>query len=239
MHFNEMGTEYAEAPPPYPDVVIDLLQAEGVIGPGIRVLKIGAGSALTTAAIVGRGSEVVVLEPGSQLATLIRFTAPRVEGIASRLEDAELADADFDSVVAATSMHWADLSVGLARIHHTLRPGGRLAVWHTEFIDDSVATEFRRRVAEIVARRERPETGPGRDHRPTMAELAAGGRFEPVRTEDWRWSMDLSALQVGLLFRTFSDWTAAEAAAAAAAAEELGGEVTEHYRSVLHLLRRI
>jgi hypothetical protein len=71
-----------------------------------------------------------------------------------------------------------------------------------------------------------------------MRELAAGGWFEPVRTEHWPWSIDLSAEQIGLLFKTFSDWTTAEAAAARQAAEDLGGRVTEHYRSVLHLLRR-
>jgi len=40
------------------------------------------------------------------------------------------------------------------------------------------------------------------------------------------------------LFRTFSDWSEAEVDAAGRVAEELGGVVTEHYRSVLHLLTR-
>lgn len=71
-----------------------------------------------------------------------------------------------------------------------------------------------------------------------MEELAAGGWFEPVRTQRWRWSIDLSAQQIGLLFKTFSNWTPAEVAAVQDAAEELGGHVTEHYQTVLHLLRR-
>ena len=44
--------------------------------------------------------------------------------------------------------------------------------------------------------------------------------------------------QVRRLFRTFSDGSDAEVAAPGAAADELGGVVTEHYQSVLHLLRK-
>ena len=72
---------------------------------------------------------------------------------------------------------------------------------------------------------------------PTMSELVAGGWFESVRTETWSWAVDLSTDQVRRLFTTFSSWTAAEADAAAQAADDLGGRVTEQYRSVLHLLR--
>jgi hypothetical protein len=71
-----------------------------------------------------------------------------------------------------------------------------------------------------------------------MDDLAAGDWFEPVSTEEWRWTLDLTTEQVRSLFRTFSNWESSEADLAADAAGELGGEVTEHYRTVLHLLRR-
>jgi 16S rRNA A1518/A1519 N6-dimethyltransferase RsmA/KsgA/DIM1 with predicted DNA glycosylase/AP lyase activity len=38
------------------------------------------------------------------------------------------------------------------------------------------------------------------------------------------------------LFSTFSSWTPAEIEAAATAADRCGGRVTEHYRSILHVL---
>ncbi|MFT4166147.1 MAG: rRNA adenine N-6-methyltransferase family protein [Microlunatus sp.] len=171
MHFEKMAAEYAAARPPYPEVIYETLESQGVIGPGIRVLEIGAGAGLATRELLNRGSDVVALEPGRQLA--------------SPLDSAP----------------------------------------------------FRRRVYEIVARRDDPEVGRSRDQRPTMEELASGGSFEPVRTEHWRWSIDLSAQQIGRLFKTFSNWTTEEAAAAQAAAEQLGGHVTEHYQSTLHLLR--
>ncbi|NUS50987.1 MAG: class I SAM-dependent methyltransferase [Nocardioidaceae bacterium] len=238
MHFERMAAEYAGARPPYPGVVFDTLETAGVIGDGRRVLEIGAGAGLATEELVRRGSEVTALEPGPRLAALIRDAVPAVrEVLPVRLEDAHLDAGVFDSVVAATSLHWVDLSVGLPVIHGALRPHGWLAVWRTVFGDDDVRTPFRDRVHEIVSRRDQRDE-PAGELRPTVDELAAGGWFEPVRTEHWRWSIDLSARQVGRLFATFSTWTPAEAAAAEQAADDLGGRVTEHYRSLLHLLRR-
>ncbi|WP_245994131.1 class I SAM-dependent methyltransferase [Nocardioides immobilis] len=237
MHFEHMATEYAGARPPYPDAIFDSLEQAGVIGGDREVLEIGAGSGLATEQLVRRGSRVVSLEPGERLAALTRAAVPGAEVVTTRLEDAQLPDHAFDSVVAATSLHWVDLSIGLPQLHAALRPRGWMAVWRTVFGDESVRTPFRDRVAQIVSQREPGEVDSGREPRPTMRELVAGGWFESVRTETWSWSVDLSTDQVRRLFTTFSDWTAAEAEAAAQAADDLGGRVTEHYRSVLHLLR--
>lgn len=238
MHFERMAREYAAARPPYPVHLYDVLRAEGVIGPGRRVLEIGAGAGLATRPLVGVGSEVTALEPGPELAHLLRRNVPEVSVIPVRLEDAKLPRESFHSAVAATSMHWVDLSTGLPMLHTALLPGGWLAVWRHRFGDDSAQTQFRRRVAVVVSqRRQGGQTGRS-DVRPTMYELAEGGWFEPVRTERWQWTIDLDEMQVRRLFRTFSDWNDAEVEAVAQAAAELGGRVTEHYQTVLHLLRR-
>ena len=236
-HFDRMAAEYSTARPPYPTVLYDTLAEHGVIGRGTRVLEVGAGSGLATAELVARGCEVVAVEPGSALAGLLREAVPQAEVLDVRLEDAALPAAVFDSVVAATALHWVDLPVGLPVLHRALRPGGWLAVWRTVFGDDSVDTDFRRRVGEVVARRGLRDQGLPREHRPTVDELTTGGLFEHVRTESWRWSIDLTADQVGRLFRTFSDWTEPEVEQVRQAAEDLGGTVTEHYESVVHLLR--
>lgn len=239
MHFERMATEYAGARPPYPSGLYDVLRAEGVIAPGRQVLEIGAGSGLATREIVGSGSEVIAIEPGEGLAGLLRRDVPEASVIVATVEDAELPDSSFDSVVAATSMHWVDLSVGLPKLHSVVRPGGWLAVWRHLFGDDDVDTAFRRGVREVVAQRGGGDpAAPRADARPTMEELAAGGWFEPVRTERWRWSIELHTEQVRRLFRTFSDWHEDEVEAVAQLAKRLGGAVTEHYQSVLHLLRR-
>lgn len=237
MHFERMAGEYATARPPYPAALYRALADAGVIGKGRQVLEIGAGAGLATVELIRAGCDVVALEPGVQLTTQLRAVAPTANVIQTALEDADLPETAFDAAVAATSLHWVDLAVGLPKIRSALRSDGRLAVWRTVFGDDSVETEFRRRVAAIVAARS--TAGPARrsEPRPSMEELAQGGWFMPESSEEWRWSINLTADQVHRLFRTFSNWTPAEADAAAQAATDLGGEVTEHYRTVLHLLR--
>jgi hypothetical protein len=156
----------------------------------------------------------------------------------SRLEDAQLPPAEFDSVVAATSLHWVDLDVGLPILHSTLRPAGLLAVFRTIFGDDSIDTGFRRRVSQIVSARATGVDSAPREWRPTIDELTAGDLFRPVRSDRWPWSVDLTSEQVTRLFRTFSNWTDEEVAAIRSAADASGGIVTEHYQTVLHVLVR-
>ena len=237
-HFERMAGVYADARPPYPEALFDVLRVQGVIGPGLRVLEVGAGAGLATRALVEAGSEVVALEPGPDLATLLRQAVPEVAVIMRRLEDAVLPASAFDSVVAATSLHWVDLSTALPALHASLRPSGALAVFRHVFGDHGVPTPFRDRVDEIVAARAADSSAPRSEERPTMSELMSGGWFEPVGTDHWRWSIDLTTDQVRRLFRTFSDWTDDEVEAVARAADECGGLVTEHYQSVLQLLRR-
>lgn len=238
-HFEAMAAEYARARPPYPDIVFETLEQAGVIGPGRRVLEVGAGAGLATRPMLDRGTEVVGLEPGRQLAAILAEVAPDADVVVAGLEDAELAEDDFDSAVAATAMHWVDLSVGLPKLHRALRPGGLLAVWRTVFGDDTVQTDFRTRVGAIVARRGKAGDGRIREARPTVDELTSGGWFEHLRTEHWRWSIELDAEEVARLFATFSDWTTAEAAEVEQAVVDLGGRVTEHYQTVLHVVRRV
>lgn len=236
-HFDRMAADYAGARPPYPPGVYEALRHSGVIGEGVRVLEVGAGAGLATRELVAAGCEVVALEPGERLARLLRQEVPAARVLVAPLEDSVLEDGGFDSVVAATALHWVDLDRGLPLMHAALRPGGLLGVWRTIFGDESRPTPFRAKVAAIVAARgvavpRRP------DDNPSMEQLAAGGWFSPVSTRWWEWSIDLTSEQVRRLFATFSDWSTDEVAAATRAVDELGGKVTEHYRSALHVLRR-
>ncbi len=154
-----MASEYAGARPPYPPVVFDTLREAGVTGPGLRVLEVGAGAGLATRELVRAGCDVTAVEPGPRLAALLGEAVTGIEVLTARVEDAPLPDQYFDSVVAATAMHWVDLPVALPRLRAALRPRGRLAVVRTIFGDDEVRTEFRTRVAAIVS--QRPHRGDG------------------------------------------------------------------------------
>lgn len=76
MHVGEMAADYARAGPPYPASIDQTLTDAGVIGAGMRVLEIGAGTGLATRRRSGAGSAVVTLEPGPELARLLRQAVP-------------------------------------------------------------------------------------------------------------------------------------------------------------------
>ncbi|WP_321169208.1 class I SAM-dependent methyltransferase [Ornithinimicrobium ciconiae] len=234
-----MAASYGTARPPYPTVLYETLAQQGVIGPDLRVLEIGPGSGEATGELVRRGSKVVAVEPGPELADRLRRECPDATVVVSRLEDMDMAARQFDSVVAATSMHWVDLPTMLPKLGQALEPRGMLAVWRTVFGDPRVRTPFRQAVDKIVAGRGTsvPRSDP-LDPRPTVEELEAGGRFRHIRSWQWPWQIDLDALQVRALFTTFSDWRdPGELDAVQAAAAAQPGSVTEHYVTILHLLR--
>lgn len=193
LHFERLAASYDAARPPYPAALFDQLLTEGVVGPGIRVLEVGASSGEATGELLARGCQVVAV----------------------------------------------DLGVALPRLHAALRERGLLAVWRTVFGDPRVQTEFRRRVLDIVARREegiRDENV--LDPPPTVPQLTAGGLFRHRGSWQWPWQVDLDPGQVRRLFETFSDWRPDEVDAARAAAAEVGPVVREHYVTILHVLQR-
>jgi hypothetical protein len=164
---------------------------------------------------------------------------PDASILLATLEDAELAPVAFDSVVAATSMHWVYFAAGLSKLHASLRPGGWPAVWRHRF-GDGVSTPSSGDAwsaswpSAYVGTRSSAVTTTA----PRWRGSAPARCSKPVRTRRWRCSIDLGPAQVRALFRTFSDWSDSEVEAVHQAAVELGRVVREHYQSVLHLLQK-
>lgn len=236
-HFEQVAQTYSTARPPYPEALFTHLVQTNVIGTGRRVLEIGAGTGQASRELVDRGCILTAIEPGENLARHLGDLIPGVDIINTKAESAPLPAKRFDSVVAATSMHWLDLPAVLPRLHQALVPGGRLAVWRTIFGDPNIHTPFRTAVATIKHHQRKPGTAPDPiDPRPTQVELEAGGWFTHLETWTHRWSIDLSPDQISRLFATFSDWTPAELRALHAAAKHAGPRIREHYITHLNIL---
>ncbi len=244
MYFEERAADYGAARPPYPPELWARLRTLGRLRPGGAALDLGAGSGQATGPLLDAGLHVTAVEPGPTLARLLQHAYPQADVRVTRAEDMALASAAFDLVVAATSIHWMDLEVVLPKVHDALAPGGRFVVWRHVFGDPEAAeTPFRSRVAQIVRAREtapRPDAW-AEDRDATIRMLTASGLFAVEDVSTFRWSLELDGPGIGLLFRTFSDWSDSEVQQAVDAVAELGGSVTEHYSSwmvVLAPLRR-
>lgn len=243
MHFDARVCQYERARPPYPSALWRRLEDLGLLGPGVRVLELGAGTGQATEHLLRACQTVTAVEPGPALAARLRERLPRATVIEGFAEAASFDDAAFDLAAVATALHWLDLDVVLPKLHRALRPDGHLAVWRNTFGDPlAPRTPFRNRIDELVARRtnvpQRPDSG-GFNTNYWRARLAEGGWFEDIHTAEFRWTIDLGADQVYDLFSTFSDWTSDEAEEAAHIVDQLGGRTTEHYMTPLVVMRRI
>ena len=240
MHFDAMADEYAAGRPPYPSALWETISELGVMKAGRRALDLGAGTGQATGPLLAAGLHVTAVEPGERLAQRLHASHPAADVLVARAEDAELAADSFDLAVAATSIHWMDLSIVVPKLHRALRPDGMLLVWRTVFGDPDVPlTPFRQRVMQIVAQRgplATPGTGP-EDAEATAGQLTASGLFAVDRSSTFRWRIELDEEGVRRLFATFSDWSPDEVNRAAAAVRDLGGTVVEHYLSWLLVLK--
>lgn len=129
--FNEVPELYDRVRPGYPDELFADLAALAGIGAGSPVLEVGAGTGQATRSLAALGCAVTALEPGPELAALARrrlATSGDVQIEESAFEPWDDHGVRFDAVVAASSWHWVDPSVGWRKAHDVLRPGGWLAL---------------------------------------------------------------------------------------------------------------
>jgi SAM-dependent methyltransferase len=129
--FNDVPELYDRVRPGYPDeLFVDLAAVTGMAAKS-RVLEVGCGTGQATRSLAALGYAVTAVEPGADMAALARrrLAAFRdVEVETSTFEAWDDRGRRFDALVAASSWHWVDPSVGWRRAHDVLHPGGWAAL---------------------------------------------------------------------------------------------------------------
>lgn len=129
--FNEVAELYDRVRPGYPDELIaDLVAVTGVHAAS-AVLEVGCGTGQATRSLAALGCAVTAVEHGVDMAALARqrlSAFPNVVVETSSFEDWDDRGRRFDLLVAASSWHWVDPSIGWRRAQHVLRPGGWMSV---------------------------------------------------------------------------------------------------------------
>jgi SAM-dependent methyltransferase len=129
--FNEVPDLYDRVRPGYPDDLFADLVAITGIDERSAVLEVGCGTGQATRSVAALGCSVTALEPGADMALLARQRLAAFGNVAveaSMFESWDDHGRRFDLVMAASSWHWVDPSVGWRRAHDVLRPGGWMAV---------------------------------------------------------------------------------------------------------------
>jgi MOSC domain-containing protein YiiM/SAM-dependent methyltransferase len=169
--FSAGADAYERGRPDYAPEAVATLVRQLRIGPGTRVLDLGAGTGKLTRQLVGTGAEIVAVEPVAEMRAKLVAAVLGVEAIEGTAERIPLPNHSVDAVVVAQAFHWFDGVRALSEIHRVLKPTGGLGViWQSR----DATRPWIVRLNEII-------------------DGAAAGQLR-YRGDAWRASFDLSAL---------------------------------------------
>jgi SAM-dependent methyltransferase len=149
--FGRDGHIYARGRPGFPSESLAWLEQDLKIGPGKRVLELGAGTGKFTAVLSRTRADIVAVEPMPAMLAQLPLELPGVRALRACAQNLPIASATFDAVICAQSFHWFATASTLAEIRRVLKPGGMLGlIWNVR--DRSIA--WVDSLARLVDRRE-------------------------------------------------------------------------------------
>jgi SAM-dependent methyltransferase len=137
--FGVAADDYGRHRQGHPDATFDRLAAQFLVGlPGQDIVDIGTGTGAAARALAARGARVIGLDPSpALLAEAARLAAAAnltVDWRHACAEDTRLPDACADAVTVAQAWHWFDRPRAAAEVRRLLRPGGAVAIIHTDWL---------------------------------------------------------------------------------------------------------
>jgi SAM-dependent methyltransferase len=204
---------YDSARPGHAPRVYEILVERCGLAGGTRVLEVGPGTGQATRRLLEHGaSPLLALEPDLALAAYLDTTlSDRIEVVVTALEDAELSADSFDLAVAASSFHWVEEDLGLAKLFEALRSGGWVALWWTLFGEPGKPDAFIEATSPLLedlkaspTHATTPERAPhALDAEARLEALRAAG-FENAEHEVVRWEARWNTRGIRALYGTFS-----------------------------------
>lgn len=126
--FGPEAVRYDQVRPSYPAAAVALvlggLRNARADGRPPRVLDLGAGTGKLTASLIGRGVEVVAVEPDRQMLAVLAVRVPQARALAGSAERIPLRDSSVDAIVVGQAFHWFQRPAADHELARVLRPGG-------------------------------------------------------------------------------------------------------------------
>ena len=127
--FDGAAVEYERHRPDYPEHALRWAAERLGLGPGARVLDVGAGTGKLTRGLFALGFDVVAVEPGPPMLAQLRVVLPNVDALDGPAEAIPLEDASVDAAMAGQAYHWFDPERAVPELHRVVRPAGGVALF--------------------------------------------------------------------------------------------------------------
>lgn len=115
---------YSTGRPGYPAEVGGWITQTLSIGPGVKVLDLGAGTGKFTKLLAETGADIIAADPVPEMLAELKATLPNVETLVAQAERLPLPDASVDVITCAQCFHWFANEHAVAEITRVLKPGG-------------------------------------------------------------------------------------------------------------------
>ena len=197
---------YHDARPGYPDELYALIAGRTPVRDAIG--EIGPGTGLATAALAAWTPErFAAFEPDPLLAAHLRTAFPSLDVMNDDFCAAEV-EPGFDLIASASSFHWLDAEVALAKAHRLLQPGGTLAIWWNVYREPNIGDAFAEAVLPLLAGIDLPPSEAVGGHYSLdvplhTGRLAAAG-FEEIEHRVFRRARPLTPAAARALYASFS-----------------------------------
>lgn len=204
--FDELADDYDVGRPRYPDELFDAVASlSGVGWPGARVVDVGAGTGISSRAMLRRGARVLAVDVGPGMLATLRARDPAPVAVMATGERLPLRENSADLLTYAQAWHWVKSAVAATEAARVLRPGGALALWWND-----VTADGERWFEEQQEMLEAWSPGYSRDYRENdyTAGLADAAVFRRIDTWSHRWERRLD-------FATYERWTRSKSYVAA------------------------
>jgi ubiquinone/menaquinone biosynthesis C-methylase UbiE len=129
-----------------------LLDALRGLGPGARVVDVGAGTGILTGHLSRSGIDCIGVEPHVAKLRQLRLALPAASAVLGVAEELPLADGSAQAYAAAGVFHRFDVEPALAEAARVLAPGGWLfLLWNVDDVAVRAATACVERSGHFVA----------------------------------------------------------------------------------------
>lgn len=150
MTFDTLADAYDRHRIGYSDELYEAIVGYG-LSAGSRVLDLGCGTGIASAALTERGMAVTGVDISEPMLAHARRRVPAATFVHGSADDLKFPDASFDGTVSAQAFHWFDASKVLDEAARVVRPYGVVAIWWKTILHGDSVRMLREEVGNEIA----------------------------------------------------------------------------------------